>query len=56
MPRKKEKVDNVKEYKGNGNNKWSVVSAASPEDITVLLDDDWEPFAVDAGKIYFKKK
>lgn len=56
MSRKTEKVTKEKQIQGNSNNKWSVAFASDDDQIKALLDDDWEPFAVDQGLIYFKKK
>ena len=56
MAKKVEKINKKKEISGNQNNKWSVSFAANEDEIKELLDDDWEPFSVDMGLIYFKKK
>jgi len=54
MAIKKEK--SFKHPKLVGKNKgWVLVSAAALEDIQELLDDGFEPFAVDSGLVWLKK-
>ena len=57
MAKKKisKKVSNKKKVDSEGN-KWNLASASSDEEVRELLNEDYEPFAVSDGSIYFKKK
>lgn len=46
----------IKKIDGNQNNKWQLAKATDTESVKQLLDEDYEPFAVDYGVIWFKKK
>lgn len=56
MAKKTKKIKKKDILEPTGNNKWSVASAAHEDEIKELLEEDWEPFSVDQGKIWFKKK
>ena len=48
--------DKVKKINGTANNKWQIAKASDNASVVQLLNEDYEPFAVDQGTIWFKKK
>ena len=49
------KTGKIKKHESKGN-KWKLANAAADEDVIELLEEGFEPFAVDDGKVWFKKK
>ena len=57
MPRKEPKeVKNKRTLEGQGSNKWKIATATSDRELIELLEDDFEPYSVDQGVHYLKKK
>ena len=56
MAKKTDKKQDRKEIKPDQNNKWALAYASDIDDIKFLLGDDYEPFTVDNGRVWFKKK
>jgi len=55
MAKKVMKTGKIKKHESKGN-KWKLANAAADEDVIELLEEGFEPFAVDDGKVWFKKK
>jgi hypothetical protein len=53
--KRKSKQDNLKKKEIIGTD-FSLARATTDQDIQDLMDNNWEPFAVDRGKVYLKKK
>lgn len=48
--------DLKKIIKGTSNNKWELAKASNEQSLIELLDADYEPFSVDNGVVWFRKK
>jgi hypothetical protein len=59
MPKKTEELSEdkkTKKIKADRNNKWEIAYATDEETMKALLSEDYEPFSVDQGLVWFKKK